>query len=101
MEAIWFFEMNGRQFDWIQKPYEIGVFDTNKCYYVVFYKANQIAIYLWLGADQTDLKNVAEATKFLAETKFRWTENDQNRKEKNKMTSSIEMESGKSLQSLA
>jgi hypothetical protein len=44
---------------------------------------------------------VAEATKFLAETKFRWTENDQNRKEKNKMTSSIEMESGKSLQSLA
>jgi hypothetical protein len=39
---------------------------------------------------------VTEATKFFAETKFRWTENEQNRKEKYGVTSSIEMEGGAS-----
>lgn len=38
VDIVWFFEMNGRQFDWIKKPHEVGVFDTTKCYYVVFYK---------------------------------------------------------------
>jgi len=29
----------------------MGVFDTTKCYYIIFMKANQLAIYLWMGVD--------------------------------------------------
>lgn len=50
-EAIWVFEMIGRQFEQVKNPLEIGVLDTNKCFYIIFYKAHHLAIYLWMGGD--------------------------------------------------
>jgi hypothetical protein len=50
-EAIWVFEMIGRQFEQVKNPLEIGVLDTNKCFYIIFYKSHHLAIYLWMGGD--------------------------------------------------
>ena len=37
-EAIWIFEMVGRNFEQIKNPLEHGVLDTNKCFYIIFYR---------------------------------------------------------------
>lgn len=37
-EAIWIFELVGRNFEQYKNPLEHGVLETNKCFYIIFYR---------------------------------------------------------------
>ena len=52
-DAIWVFEINNRKYEQIENPLNLGVFDSSKCYYIVFRKGNKVSIVLWRGKDQT------------------------------------------------
>ena len=66
--SVW--EIDRRKYTQIENPLKLGVFDSAKCYYVVFRKANKVSIVLWRGKDQPMLSFQNSINMFL-ETKFR------------------------------
>lgn len=50
-DAIWVFEIIGRKYEQIENPLKLGVFDSSKCYYIVFLKDTKVSIVLWRGKD--------------------------------------------------
>lgn len=73
-EAIWIFELVGRNFELYKNPLEHGVLETNKCFYIIFYRNQKLAIYLWMGAGQS-LLNIRDAAQFMMDTTFSWVKN--------------------------
>jgi len=69
-DAIWQFEILGRRFEQIENPLKVGVLDSAKCYFVVFFKSGRVAITLWRGKDQTHL-DFKKSVKLFKQTKFR------------------------------
>ena len=54
-DAIWQFEIIGRKFEQVENPLKVGVLESGKCYFIVFYKQGKTAIALWRGKDQSFL----------------------------------------------
>lgn len=53
-DAIWQFEiLSLRKFEHIENPLKVGVFESQKCYFVVFFKDQKASIMMWRGKDQT------------------------------------------------
>ena len=50
-DQISVFEVNRRKYIQIENPLQLGVFDSSKCYYVIFRKANKVSIVFWRGKD--------------------------------------------------
>ena len=50
-DAIWQFEILGRKFEQVENPLKIGVLESQKCYFLVFYKGGKASIVLWMGKD--------------------------------------------------
>jgi len=73
-DAVWQFEIQGRKFEQIENPFQVGILQSQKCYFLVFYKHGKCAIVLWRGKDQglLDFKNSVELFK---QTKFRLVKN--------------------------
>ena len=51
-DTIGVWEIDRRRYTEITNPLKLGVFDSAKCYYVVFRKGNKVSIVLWRGKDQ-------------------------------------------------
>jgi len=83
-DAIWEYEIIGRQFEQIKNPLSIGVFESSKCYFIVFIKDGKIAIYLWRGSDRSYLKKFEDCGELLMETKFRMEKNSLRGKDNSK-----------------
>ena len=75
-DAIWVFEIIGRKYEQIENPLKLGVFDSAKCYYVVFRQGNKVSIVLWRGKNQNMLSFQSSIDMFM-ETKFRDVSNTQ------------------------
>lgn len=69
-DAIWQFEISGKKFEQVEDPLKVGVFDSQKCYFVVFYRQSKVAIALWRGKDQAVIDLKASILMF-KQTKFR------------------------------
>ena len=69
-DAIWQFEILGRKFEQIEHPLKVGVLQSQKSYFLVFYKAGKVAIMLWRGRDQTMI-TFKSSVQLFKQTKFR------------------------------
>ena len=49
-DAIWMFAIEGKSFEQVDVP-KIGMFEAQKCYFVVFFKNGKGSIVLWRGDD--------------------------------------------------
>ena len=58
----------------MHNPLSIGVFESQKCYFVIFYKNEKTAISMWRGQNQ-DLLNFTEAVALFKKTSFRMIKN--------------------------
>ena len=50
-DAIWMYQIIGKRFLQISNPLQLGVFESQNCYFVVFYSSEKVAIALWRGSD--------------------------------------------------
>ena len=73
-DAIWMFEISGKRFVQILNPLSVGVFESQKCYFVIFYKNEKTAIAMWRGQNQ-DLLDFSEAVAMFKKTSFRMIKN--------------------------
>ena len=73
-DAIWQFEIQGRKFEEIENPLKLGVLESQKCYFILFYKNGRVAIVMWRGKDQ-NLLDFPESMKVFRQTKFRLVKN--------------------------
>ena len=64
----------GRKFEQIENPLKVGILESQKCYFLVFYKGGKAAIILWRGKDQ-QLLDYASSIQLFKQTKFRLTKN--------------------------
>lgn len=54
-DAVWVFEITGRKFEQLSSPLQIGVFESQKCYFITCLKGKNLSIYLWRGQEQSIL----------------------------------------------
>jgi hypothetical protein len=73
-DAVWVFEIAGRKFEQLSSPLQIGVFESQKCYFITCLKGKNLSIYLWRGQDQSILTCYTAFELFL-DTKFRYVSN--------------------------
>ena len=64
----------GRDFEKVENPLKVGVLQSQKCYFIVFYKGGKAAIMLWRGKDQTSL-DFRQSVHLFKKTKFRLDKN--------------------------
>ena len=86
-DAIWMFQIIGQRFKMIENPLQMGCFEAQECYFVVFYSNDKVAIALWRGADQDQLE-FKEAIAMFKRTNFRLVKNQQ--ESRNRSASTIE-----------
>lgn len=74
-DAIWVFAIEGKSFEQLDVS---GIFEAQKCYFVVFFKNGKASITLWRGNDQGQgLVDLNSAISQFASTKFRNVSNAQ------------------------
>ena len=69
-DSIGIYEVQRRKYIQIENPMQLGVFDSSKCYYVVFRKENKVSVVFWRGRNQA-LLNFTGSLNIFMETKFR------------------------------
>lgn len=73
-DAIWQFQIHARKFEQVVNPLKVGILESQKCYFLLFYKGGKVSIAMWRGKDQTLLDHPTSVQLF-KQTKFRLVKN--------------------------
>ena len=58
----------------MENPLKVGILESQKCYFLVFYKSGKVCIAMWRGKDQS-LLDFASSIRLFKQTKFRLVKN--------------------------
>ena len=58
----------------MENPLKVGILESQKCYFLLFYKRGKVSIVMWRGKDQS-LLDFSSSIKLFKQTKFRLVKN--------------------------
>ena len=58
----------------MENPLKVGILESQKCYFLLFYKRGKVSIVMWRGKDQS-LLDFSSSIKLFKQTKFRLVQN--------------------------
>ena len=58
----------------MENPLKVGILESQKCYFLLFYKRGKVSIVMWRGKDQS-LLDFSASIKLFTQTKFRLVKN--------------------------
>ena len=59
----------------MKDPLKVGILESQKCYFLLFYKRGKVSIVMWRGKDQS-LLDFSSSIKLFKQTEFRLQHND-------------------------